>query len=162
MVRKIKKKKQEAEVGTLNMDEMDDLRPVLCYWFNLIGESEETKMLFDDCRSKKDILLKFYELMTEKHKLIKKLDYFRESVAPAMKEIHSGLKSTEDVMNHTKKVDEALKTKTPLGYWETLKTLQTLILSTYLNAGREDELPLYDDKESDSMPDPLLITIKKG
>lgn len=155
MVRKIKKKK--AETAIMDMNKLDDLRPVMNYWLNLIGEGEKTKKLFDGCRSKKDILKVFYDLILEKHSFIDKLDHLRENIAPVMEKIHRNLELEQDVMDHGQGINDALKTKTPIGYWETLKCLQWFVLTTYIDNGREDELPLYTDKESDFMPDMMII-----
>lgn len=153
MVRKIKKK---SEPKFLDMNTMKDITPVFNYWFNLIGEGEETKSLFDGCRSKSDFLKKFYELILEKHELIDRLDFYRKKVLPFIKGHNEVMVADQDVMDRGKEIEGALHSQTPLGYFETMKMMQVVVVNAYAEAGREFELPKFGKRNSDFYPDLVL------
>lgn len=163
MVRKIGKQKKKEEPGILDITKLSDLTPVFSHWFNLIGEGEDTKELFNGCKKKEDFLKVFHELSLDKHPLMERLDTLRKSVVPFISN-HNGTMTThddKDVVDHGSRIEERLRTMTPLGYFETLKTLGWIITTAYVEQGKESELPDFTVRESNFKPEPIIINFRK-
>jgi len=157
MVRKTKTKKEKPKEEYLDLNTVEDKSKALNYWFNLIGVPKEYKELFKGCTTKEEILRKFYELIMDKHDLIVQLEKCRKKVYEFVVKADMKVNFTIGSEVHKRSIDiqRCLKTQTPIGYWETLKIMQAMILSKYLHEGWEEQLPDYNDVDSDFMPKDL-------
>lgn len=151
MVRKIKKKKKKMEC--LDMNNLKDIRPVITYWLNLLGESKEVKDMFKECITKDSVLKKISEMIMDGHEFLDRLKDYRIKLTGVLSDIDNDKSfKEEDTRIRAEEIESSVNSHTAIGYWETLKMMQFFILTSYSGSGRENELPEYGVDESSFIP----------